>query len=175
MADDVGSIHAYECEDRALLPITGIRVSRSLRRSIRRSDYTFTCDTAFREVVTACQRPDSWISDELIELVCAIHEEGWAHSGETWIDGRLVGGVYGLAIGGVFCAESMFTRETDMGKVALYWTVEKLRELGFGVVDLQFINEHTQSLGAYEVPRDEYLRQLRRLRDLRNAWSRRAR
>jgi leucyl/phenylalanyl-tRNA--protein transferase len=158
---DHGPIHWYYPTMRCLMPIEGIRVSRSLARTLRRSPFRVTYDESFREVMTACRRPEgNWISPELIDLYTEIHDEGWAHSCEVWEDDRLVGGVYGLALGSCFSGESMFHRATDASKVALYHLVNHVRELGFIMFDAQFINDHTASLGAYEITQREYLARL---------------
>lgn len=161
MADDEG-IQFFRCPRRAVIPIEGIKVSRSLARRLRKGEYLITLDQAFEEVMRSCgARPDTWISEELIHLYLKAHREGWAHSAEAWWEGELVGGVYGLAVGATFCGESMFTRRTDAGKVALHELVRHCRGLGFTQFDCQFINPHTASLGAYEMPERQYLKQLR--------------
>ncbi len=174
MADDRGTIQWYFSQRRALFPITGVRVSRSLARRLRSGAFEVTFDTAFEEVMRGCVRPkDNWINEDLIEVFTRIHQEGWAHSCEVRREGRLAGGVYGLALGGVFCAESMFHRETDASKVGLWALVERCRELGFQVFDVQVMNSHLASLGAYELGHVEYLELVQRAADRQTAWSRR--
>ena len=148
---------------RGVLPLDGLRVSRSLRASVRR--YEVRVDTAFAEVIAACADPgrDSrWINDQVIRGYVRLHELGWAHSVETWEDGRLVGGLYGVAIGGLFAGESMFSHATDASKVALVRLVELLRDehAGRRLLDTQWQTPHLASLGVVEVPRPEYLRRL---------------
>ncbi len=158
---DEGPINWYYPTMRCLMPIEGIRVSRSLARTLKKVPFEVTFDRDFGEVMSSCRRPeDNWISHELIDLYTQIHEEGWAHSCEVWLDGELVGGVYGVAMGSCFCGESMFHRVTDASKVGLFHFVNHLRGLGFTIFDAQFINEHTESLGAYEIPQPEYLARL---------------
>lgn len=150
--------------DRGVLPLDGLRVSRSLRRSVR--EFEVRVDTAFDEVVAACadpRRPQGWIDRDIRRAYGRLHELGWAHSVETWQDGRLVGGLYGVAIGGLFAGESMFHRATDASKVALVGLVELLRDehAERRVLDVQWQTEHLASLGVVEVPRSSYLERLR--------------
>lgn len=151
---------------RGVLPVDGLVVSRSLRRSCR--DFEVRVDTAFAEVLEACadpRRPHGWIDDEIRAAYLRLHELGWAHSVETWRDGRLEGGLYGLAVGGLFAGESMFHRATDASKVALVGLVDLLRDGQPRLVDVQWATAHLQSLGVREVGRDTYLRGLPALLD----------
>jgi len=150
--------------DRGILPLDGLKVSRSLRRSVRR--YEVRVDTAFAEVTAACADPGRngvWIDDEILAAYQRLHELGWAHSVETWFDGELVGGLYGLAINGLFAGESMFSRTTDASKVALVHLVDLLADdyAAFRVLDTQWQTEHLESLGVIEIPREEYFDRLR--------------
>lgn len=150
--------------DRGVLPLDGLRTSRSLRRSLR--DFEVRVDTAFDEVVGACadpRRPQGWIDRDIRRAYGRLHELGWAHSVETWRDGRLVGGLYGVAIGGLFAGESMFHRVRDASKVALVGLVELLRDehAERRVLDVQWQTDHLASLGVVEVPRASYLETLR--------------
>lgn len=149
-------------DPRGILPLDGLRVSRSLRRSCRR--YEVRVDTCFDEVLRWCadpRRPYGWISSDIREAYHRLFELGWAHSVETFdAEGRLVGGLYGVAIGGLFAGESMFHRATDASKVALVALVDRLRAGGFVLLDVQWITPHLASLGAIPVPRSEYLRLL---------------
>lgn len=157
MADDDGSISWYQVERRALFPISGIHVSRSLKKFFQAHRYRVSFDEAFRDVILSCRRPtDNWINSEIVRAYTEVHEMGWAHSCEVWEGQRLVGGIYGIAIGTCFCAESMFHRETNCSKLALWSMVERCRELGFTIFDAQVMNPHLASLGAYEVSRGEY-------------------
>jgi len=149
--------------ERGVLPLDGLRVSRSLRRSLR--DYDVRVDTAFDEVVAACadpRRPQGWIDRDIRRAYARLHELGWAHSVETWRDGELVGGLYGVATGGLFAGESMFHRATDASKVALVGLVELLRDehADARVLDVQWQTPHLASLGVVEVPRAAYLERL---------------
>jgi leucyl/phenylalanyl-tRNA--protein transferase len=148
---------------RGILPLDGLKVSKSLRRS--RRDFVIRIDTAFDEVVAACadpRRPQGWIDDRIQAAYAGLHRLGWAHSVEAWHDGRLVGGLYGVAIGGLFAGESMFHRETDASKAALVGLVEALRDeyAGERLLDVQWSTPHLASLGVVEVDRHDYLARL---------------
>jgi len=157
MTVEDGSVGWFQPRKRCLFPIEGIHVSRSLAKTIRQGKFQVTFDQAFSDVMRGCLRPtDNWISEEFIRVYSEIHRQGWAHSVECWMDGRLVGGSYGIALGSCFCAESMFHRETDASKVALWALIENCRELGFTIFDAQIMNPHLDSLGAYEVPHLAY-------------------
>lgn len=146
---------------RGVIPLDRFHISRSLARRIRQGRYEVTIDTAFDAVVDACaDRPETWINDQIRTLYSQLHAMGRAHSLEIWQDGQLSGGVYGLAIGAAFFGESMFSRRRDASKVALAWLVDRLRRAGFTLLDTQFITPHLASLGAIEIPRAEYRRQL---------------
>lgn len=154
------------CPDpRGVLPLDGLRVSRSLRRSVRAAEVTV--DRAFDAVVEACAdpgRPGRWITPEVRAAYGRLHALGHAHSVEVWDGGQLVGGLYGVAVGGLFAGESMFHRRTDASKVALVHLVQLLRADGARdrLLDVQWRTEHLASLGVVEVPRPEYLRLLGR-------------
>ncbi|MGH8874892.1 MAG: leucyl/phenylalanyl-tRNA--protein transferase [Acidimicrobiia bacterium] len=147
---------------RGVIPLEGLRVSRSLRRSCRR--YTVTVDRSFLEVVEGCadrRRPHAWITGEIVAAYLELHRLGWAHSLETRDDaGRLVGGLYGMALGGLFAGESMFHRAPDASKVALVALAHLLREGDASLLDVQWATPHLVSLGAVEIPRSEYLQRL---------------
>jgi leucyl/phenylalanyl-tRNA--protein transferase len=149
-------------DPRAVLPLDGLRVSRSLRRS--RSRYEVRFDTAFDAVVAACAdpgRPGRWITPAIAAAYGRLHRMGWAHSAEAWTpDGRLVGGLYGVAIGGLFAGESMFHHEVDASKVALVGLVERLRAGGAALLDVQWSTPHLTSLGVVDLPRARYLERL---------------
>jgi leucyl/phenylalanyl-tRNA---protein transferase len=151
-------------DPRGVLPPGGLRVSRSLRRSCSR--FEVTVDRAFDEVVTACAdpaRPHGWISREIRDAYRRLHHLGWAHSVEAWDDAGLAGGLYGVAIGGLFAGESMFHRRTDASKVALVHLVHGMGDHHDEVLlDVQWVTPHLASLGAMEIPRAEYLRRLPR-------------
>jgi leucyl/phenylalanyl-tRNA--protein transferase len=162
----------FQPHRRALFPMQGIHVSHSLAKTIRRGVFDIRFDTAFEDVMRSCLRPDdNWISEHFIRCYTQIHREGWGHSSECWLGDRLVGGVYGVAIGSCFCAESMFHRETNGSKVALWAMVEHCRELGFTIFDAQIMNPHLASLGAFEIPHKQYMKQLEIALTKRTAWS----
>jgi leucyl/phenylalanyl-tRNA--protein transferase len=162
-----GPLGWWSPDPRGILPLDGMVVHRSLRRAARR--HTVTVDAAFAEVMRACadgRRPGGWIDDEFIVAYTRLHELGWAHSVEVWAQGEgdgdqaLVGGVYGVAVGGLFAGESMFHRATDASKVALLALVERLRAGGGVLFDVQWSTPHLASLGVVEIGRDEYGRRL---------------
>ncbi len=146
-------------EPRAILPLDGLRVSRSLRRSCGR--FEIRLDTAFEQVIDACGDPGRegrWITPEIRAAYLALHELGWVHSVEAWDEaGALAGGLYGIAIGGLFAGESMFHRVTDASKVALVALVDLLDRAGATLLDVQWVTPHLASLGAVEIPRERYL------------------
>jgi leucyl/phenylalanyl-tRNA---protein transferase len=144
-------------DPRAVIPLDGLHVSRSLRRSCRR--FTVRVDSAFEAVIDACAdpgRPGRWITPAIRAAYVRLHRLGWAHSVETWDDEGLAGGLYGVAIGGLFAGESMFHHRTDASKVALVGLVERLREAGATLLDVQWATPHLRSLGATEVSRRRY-------------------
>ncbi len=154
-----GPIAWWSPDPRGVIPLEGLHVSRSLRRSHRR--FELRVNTAFEAVMRACadpRRPHGWIDESFVAAYATLHELGWAHSIETWHDGALVGGLYGVAIGGLFAGESMFHRATDASKVAVLNTVDILRAGGATVFDVQWVTPHLESLGAVGIERSEYLR-----------------
>ncbi|MGZ8752255.1 MAG: leucyl/phenylalanyl-tRNA--protein transferase [Acidimicrobiia bacterium] len=154
-----GPLAWWSPDPRGILPLDGLHVSRSLRRASRR--FSITVDTAFRSVMEACAdpiRPHGWIDATFLDAYCELHRLGWAHSVEVWsVDDQLVGGVYGIAIGGFFAGESMFHRATDASKVALLALVEWLVSGGGALFDVQWTTDHLASLGAVDVDRERYL------------------
>jgi leucyl/phenylalanyl-tRNA--protein transferase len=149
-------------DPRGILPLDGLKVSRSLRKACDRAEVRI--DTAFDEVIEACsdpKRPHGWINKAIKDAYKDLHRRGWAHSVETWSpDGELVGGLYGIAVGGLFAGESMFHRATDASKVALVHLVEVLVEGGAELLDVQWKTDHLATLGAIEIPRHEYRERL---------------
>jgi leucyl/phenylalanyl-tRNA---protein transferase len=148
---------------RGVLPLDGLVVSRSLRRACR--DFEIRVDTAFEDVLGGCadpRRASGWIDDDIREAYLRLHALGWAHSVEAWQDGRLAGGLYGVAIGGLFAGESMFHRVRDASKVALVGLVERLRDdrAADRLIDVQWGTPHLATLGVVEIPRSAYLRRL---------------
>lgn len=155
------SIHWIDPRMRGVLPLDGFHISRSLGRRLKSGEYRVTADSAFEDVVSACaDRSETWISRRIQDLYCQLHNMGFAHSIEVWKAGALVGGVYGVTLGGAFFGESMFSRVTDASKVALALAVDRLQAGGFVLFDTQFLTPHLESLGGCEVPRGEYQRQL---------------
>ncbi|WP_226621791.1 leucyl/phenylalanyl-tRNA--protein transferase [Alloyangia pacifica] len=146
---------------RGVIPMNGFRISRSLARRLRKEDYEVTFDRDFAGVIDACaDRRETWINSEIRALFTELHRRGHAHSIEVWMQDELVGGVYGLEVGGAFCGESMFSRRRDGSKIALAWLIDLLRRAGFILFDTQFLTEHLASLGAIEIPRHQYRAQL---------------
>jgi len=160
-----GPLGWWSPDPRGVLLPGGLQVSRSLAKSVRRCE--IRVNTAFTEVIAACADPTRdgrWITAEVIDAYTLLHELGWAHSVETWRDGRLVGGLYGIMIGGLFAGESMFFRERDASKVALVGLVERFfgDRPGERIIDVQWRTEHLATLGVVEIPRTEYLTRLAR-------------
>jgi leucyl/phenylalanyl-tRNA--protein transferase len=159
--DRRGSLGWWAPDPRGIIPLDGVHVSRSLQRSVPK--FEIRIDTAFEAVMRGCadpRRPHGWIDDEFVAAYVELHDLGWAHSVETWQDDELVGGLYGLAIGGLFAGESMFHRVTDASKVAVVATVEHLRRIGASVFDVQWVTPHLATLGAVEITRAAYGRLL---------------
>jgi leucyl/phenylalanyl-tRNA--protein transferase len=151
-------------DPRAVFELDRFHVSRRLARTLRSGRFTVTVDRAFGDVMRGCaDRPvGTWITDDMLAAYERLHRLGWAHSVEVWQAGELAGGVYGVAVGGLFAGESMFHRQSDASKVALAFLVERLRQRGFVLFDVQVLTEHTARMGAVEIPRAEYLGRLRR-------------
>ena len=156
-------------DPRMVLHVDEFRVSRSLARRVRRRDFEIRIDTAFRDVIDGCAaspregQRGTWITPEMMDAYCELHERGVAHSVESWRDGRLCGGLYGMAIGQVFFGESMFARESDASKVALVHLVALLRRQGVPLVDCQQETAHLSSFGARPIPRATFAAQLSEL------------
>jgi len=155
-------------DPRLVLFPSELRISRSLSKTLRNGGYEIRADTDFQAVMRACAgpRPDqdgTWITDEMVAAYCALHEQGIAHSVETWIDGELAGGLYGIALGRMFYGESMFTRAANVSKIALVHLVRQLERWDFGMIDCQVYTRHLATLGAREIPRTEFMRKLAEL------------
>ena len=153
-----GRIGWWSPDPRAVLPLDRMRISRSLSRSLHR--YDVTIDAAFESVIRSCadpKRPHGWITRDLIDAYTRLADLGWAHSVECWDDGELVGGLYGVSIGGFFAGESMFHRATDASKVALVRLVEVFAEIDGALIDVQWQTPHLESLGVVEIPRVDYV------------------
>jgi len=163
-----GPIVWWSPDPRGVVPLDGLRVSRSLRRSCRR--YEVRVDTAFGDVVAACadrRRPGAWITDDIAAAYTRLHELGWAHSVEAWDDDGLAGGLYGVAVDGLFAGEAMFHHRTDASKVALVGLVELLAADGVPrLLDVQWATDHLRTLGIVPVARSDYLARLAAVRDL---------
>lgn len=154
-------VYWYAPDPRTILPLDGFKVSRSLARTVRSGRFEIRYDTVFREVMWACAAPrgdgaGTWISPGLLDAYLELHQLGFAHSVEAWQDGELVGGLYGVALRGLFAGESMFHRATDASKVCLVHLVDRLRAGGFVLHDCQFMTEHLRRFGAIEISRAEY-------------------
>lgn len=159
---DQETLHWIDPEQRGILPLDGLHISRSLRRRLLRAPFAIRTDTAFAKVVSGCaDRGETWINRPIFELSCALHRKGYAHSMEVWEEDALVGGVYGIALGGAFFGESMFSRRDDASKIALAYLVDRLRAGGFVLFDTQFVTAHLLRLGGVEISRDSYRRMLR--------------
>lgn len=153
-------------EERGVIFLNEARAPRRLRKTAARDPYRVTIDQAFRDVVAACaeatpRRPDTWINDAILDVYCELHFRGLAHSVECWRGERLVGGLYGLPVGAVFCGESMFARATDASKVAFTHLIANLREAGFAMIDAQFHNPHLEQFGLRAITNAEYQAALR--------------
>ena len=171
MADDYGRILWYAPDPRAILEHSNLHISRSLRATLRKGIYEVRTDTAFEAVMHCCaDREDTWINEVFIRTYTQLHYAGFAHSVEAWRDGELVGGLYGMALGGAFMGESMFSYATDASKVCLVALVEHLRARGFVLHDTQFLTSHLATLGVTEIPRKVYERRLRAALSLECGW-----
>lgn len=165
MAIDKRDIFTWHRPDpRAILPLDRFHASRSLVKLMRQNKFTVTYDQAFRDVMLGCahdRKGGTWINDTLLDVYCELHAAGRAHSVEVWKDGQLAGGTYGVHIGGAFMAESKFHRVRDASKVALASLVTRLRERGFGLLDVQYVTPHLARFGVHEVSAHTYERHLR--------------
>ena len=159
MAD--GEIAWFSPDPRAIIPLDTFHVPHGLKRTLKKGVFEIRVNTVFEEVMRACaQRKETWINQEILSSYLEMHRQGHAHSVETWFEGRLAGGLYGIAIGGAFFGESMFHEVTDASKVALHALVMRLRERGFSLLDTQWLTSHLTTFGAMEIPRTEYQRRL---------------
>ncbi|HEC90807.1 MAG TPA: leucyl/phenylalanyl-tRNA--protein transferase [Alphaproteobacteria bacterium] len=164
-ARDDPHIHWIDPEMRGIIPLDAFHVSKSLKKTLRRGIFEVRADTAFEPVIRACAaagrgRRETWINDVIIDAFIGLHELGLAHSIESWRDEKLQGGLYGLALGGAFCGESMFSEARDASKVALVHLVARLRFGGFTLLDTQFVTEHLKRFGAVEIRARDYLGRL---------------
>lgn len=153
----------YAPEQRGVLPLEDFHVPRSLRKLLRQAPFEIRADHAFEAVIRACaEREETWINDAIIALYTELHALGHAHSVECWRGGVLVGGLYGVSLGGAFFGESMFSRAPNASKAALVALVERLRAGGYTLLDTQYVNAHLLQFGIQEIPREEYMRRLER-------------
>ena len=178
MAVGPGDIRWFSPDPRGIIPLETFHVSRRLARVLRRGDFDVRIDHRFEEVIRACavaeRDPDdagTWIDDEILESYCALHRAGFAHSVEIWREGRLAGGLYGVALGGAFFGESMFHHQTDASKIALAALVERLRDRGFTLLDTQWTTAHLAQFGAIDIPRHRYLALLSAALGLEREWA----
>ena len=169
MAVEGGEIRWFSPDPRGIIPLDTFRISNRLARTWRSGRFEIAIDRAFAEVMTACATivrdpadPGTWITQDIVDSYVALHRLGLAHSVEAWRGGQLAGGLYGVALGGVFFGESMFHRGTDASKIALIALVERLNQRGFRLLDTQWSTPHLEQFGAVEIPRREYLRRLAR-------------
>src|SRR6266566_6887135 len=170
MRDD--SIEWFSPDPRAILPLEDFHVPHALRRLVRKKVFATTINNAFSKVIEACaKREDTWINPEIMESYTQLHQLGYAHSVEAWGEGKLAGGLYGIAVGGAFFGESMFHRERDASKIALVALVQRLRARKFALLDTQWLTPHLQQFGGIEISRNHYLRLLRSAVELPRTFS----
>jgi leucyl/phenylalanyl-tRNA--protein transferase len=156
-----GQVFWHRPDPRAIIPLDAVRISRSLRQTLRKDTYRTTINASFDTVILRCsERSDTWITDDILSTYSQLHYMGYAHSIETWHGSELAGGLYGVAINGAFFGESMFSHRPDASKVAFVRLVQHLSARGFTLLDTQYINEFTASLGAIEIPDSLYQQQL---------------
>ena len=182
---DAQELHWYDPPVRAVIPLDGrFHVPQRLRRRLRQRPYDIRLNTAFPAVIRACaapapDRPTTWINEEIVALYTALHQQGSAHSVEAWENNALVGGLYGISLGGAFFGESMFSRRTDASKISLVYLVALLRACGFALLDTQFQTAHLSQFGTLEIPRAAYHEELaaairrpvRLAQPLENSWN----
>ncbi|TCV72500.1 leucyl/phenylalanyl-tRNA--protein transferase [Neorhizobium sp. R1-B] len=170
-SSDDPEIFWVEPEMRGILPLDGFHISKSLAKTVRKRPFDIRFDTAFERVITYCaepaeDRPSTWINTTIRKLYTELHRMGHAHSVEAWEDEELVGGLYGVSLGSAFFGESMFSRRTNASKICLVHLVERLRAKGFTLLDTQFTTEHLKTFGAIDIPKDEYLKLLKKAVDV---------
>jgi len=171
MADHFGKIRWYAPDPRAILEHEKLYISRSLRATLRKQVYEVSIDSAFEQVMRCCaEREDTWINESFIATYTQLHYMGFAHSVESRKDGELVGGLYGVSLGGAFMGESMFSRAPDASKVCLVALVEHLKARGYVLHDVQYWTPHLATLGVTEIPRKHYERRLRAALRLECSW-----
>lgn len=152
-----GALYWHDPDPRAIFPLEGMRPNARAQRAFRQAGFTITHDRAFASVIRSCaDRADTWIDERIIHSFEALHAAGYAHSVETWTEGELVGGLYGVALGAAFFGESMFSKRPNAGKAAFFASCAHLQQQGFTLFDTQYINDHTRRLGAVELSRKEF-------------------
>lgn len=167
MAMEDGEIGWFSPNPRGIIPLDTFHIPHGLKRTLRRNPFETRIDSAFTDVMRGCaDRKATWISEAIIDSFRELHRFGFAHSVESWRDGRLVGGLYGVSVGGAFFGESMFSREPDASKVALVSLVAHLNARGFVLLDTQWTTPHLRRFGATDIPRHEYMDRLARALDL---------
>jgi len=164
MAMESGELGWFSPDPRGIIPLDdGFHLPHGLKRTLKKAPFEIRVNTAFADVMRGCaDRRETWIDDTIYKSYVRLHYLGHAHSVETWRDGELVGGLYGIALGGAFFGESMFSRATDASKVALAALVERLRSRGYSLLDTQWTTAHLRQFGAQDIPRREYMARLRR-------------
>ncbi len=161
MAVDHEQIEWFSPDPRGIIPLGAFHVPHGLKRVLRKNVFEIRFDTEFEQVIRACgRRAETWINEEIIASYVNLFRLGFAHSVESWREGRLTGGLYGVGVFGAFFGESMFHREADASKVALVALVEHLRERGYRLLDIQYVTDHLRAFGAVEIPRPRYMRLL---------------
>lgn len=160
MADeDNGEIWWHSPDPRAIIPLEKVKIPRSVKKAKKKYNYEIKINCNFEAVVIACSNRDTtWINEDIVEAYSLLNKSGWAYSVETYFEGELVGGLYGVVIGGAFFGESMFSNKDAASKVAFFYLIEHLKNKGFILLDSQYINEHTKFLGAIEIPKIMYLK-----------------
>jgi len=153
-------------QNRGILPLGGLHISKSLRKTIKRKSFNVTYNYNFRHIIQECakigsRRPETWINQEIMEAYIELHKIGYAHSIECWIDNKIVGGLYGIALGGAFFGESMFSQQSNASKIALVHLVAILKDRGFILLDTQFTSDHLETMGVIEISRENYLKKLK--------------
>ncbi|MEK7485968.1 MAG: leucyl/phenylalanyl-tRNA--protein transferase [Planctomycetota bacterium] len=161
--DESGEIYWYCPDPRSILEFKDFHIPGTLKSILKKNQFEIRFDFAFKEVIKGCQdRERTWISEEIIQAYIDLHQQGMAHSVEAWQDGILAGGLYGVSIGGAFMGESMFHRISEASKVCLVFLVERLKERGYEILDIQFMTQNLQRFGAIEIPKKEYLSRLKK-------------
>ena len=162
MADEESNeIYWHSPDPRAIIPLDKVSKPKSHTKAARKKKFKYTVNSDFEFVISACSdRRDTWISKEIIDLYIELHKMGHAHSIETWKDDEIVGGLYGISIGGAFFGESMFNTESEAAKASFFYLVDYIKSKGFVLLDTQYINPFTQQLGAIEIPKSQYLKVL---------------